>query len=676
MILVGTNTATGTTVTIPAHQPGDLLVICAGRAASATAPTMPITWIAPATGNKAGTSVSGRIGYKWASSTSDVSGTWTNATQLDVHVYRPTSGNTAAVGNIAWSSSSNNTVNYPALTMMDGSGASWVAGFAFVSNGTETVNVAPSGMTNETSLVNGSTSWIAGHDTESGVASWSSTNATTTGTAGNSVSATIEIMDLPASSAPAQIIKHIAGMSTNNAFETITDSVFNLPCLDPVGAGNTLVLKVMFPNGVTVTITDNNGNSWPSLGSAGTVHANAGSGNLDTAVFVLFGANAGATTITATLGSAQSEFGYDIKEITNIDTSAGIVASSATAYTVGPVLATGTLTMPNNDATGGNLVLAYYDIAPQPPTHLTSNYKATLPMVLMDADLAEKQANAGFRASTAYLQTSHANINPKITVLLGTDQWNSIGLALKINTSQGTGSTGIQLRKMFHWTTPAFPSTGGAWAVQMPVTGNFRMIGFTDASTAGSTVTDSEGNTWLEVGTGYNQYYCQNTKANSNLTVIVVPPSGANTNISIHGWDITGADTSGFDSAVESLMSFGAVTSFTQSPSPSPSNTNGLVIANIEMDIGPAIGVTAPSGAVFDNINYPTKTDQDPFDNADIAAHYYNSASGTETWTFSISAHAGNGTSGAIVCIKAPTAAPSVVPKLKSLRPSTMILRK
>src|SRR6185312_17100908 len=98
------------------------------------------------------------------------SGTWTNATALVCHVYRPTSGKVIGIGASASSAQSTNTINYPALTMADSSGASWVAGFVGVSNLTNTIATAPSGMTNE-SLETASATQAAGQDTNGGVSS-------------------------------------------------------------------------------------------------------------------------------------------------------------------------------------------------------------------------------------------------------------------------------------------------------------------------------------------------------------------------------------------------------------------------------------------------------------------------------------------------------------------------
>ena len=136
--------AVGTTVTIPAHQVGDLLVIFAFRNA-ATAPSLPAGWTNAC--NDSGGSTSARVGYTIADTTSETSGTWTNATALLVHVYRSTTGFASAPGACAWgNASASTTLTYPALTLSKTDHSSWVARAAMASAGTN-IQSAPTGYT-------------------------------------------------------------------------------------------------------------------------------------------------------------------------------------------------------------------------------------------------------------------------------------------------------------------------------------------------------------------------------------------------------------------------------------------------------------------------------------------------------------------------------------------------
>src|ERR1700722_18738703 len=141
--LVGTSTGTNTATPV-AHQAGDLIIIAAFRNTTGT-PALPTGYVSVLT--KTGTTSSLRIGYRIAVATNDAGGTWTNATATVCHVYRPSSGNTLGIGASASASATTNTINYPALTLVDSSSSnSWILGFVGNSTTTNTIATAPSGM--------------------------------------------------------------------------------------------------------------------------------------------------------------------------------------------------------------------------------------------------------------------------------------------------------------------------------------------------------------------------------------------------------------------------------------------------------------------------------------------------------------------------------------------------
>jgi len=649
-ILVGTSTSNTTTVTPPTHQAGDLIIICAGRA-STTAPSLPSGWISILT--KSGTTSSIRIGYKWATGTSDASGTWTNAALLTCHVYRPDTNYTLGIGPSASSSSTTGTVNYPALTLADNfSSNSWVLGFAFCTNNAQTISTAPSGMTNESSLVSGAAS-IAGHDTEGGVTTWSSTNVNV-GTTGNSVSATLELMALPYAPQPSQVVQHIGGGSYGPSIGSPqSGNAFVCPLPNAVGAGNCLVLGFMYPNGTSITsVADNINGTW----GAAVSHANAGSGNLDASVYVFPNAAAGVTRITITFGASVNGFQYTVSELTGIDTSPSAGSTNA-AHQVGPTLTAGSFTPTNNDATGGNLIWNYFVVADASPAHTTINIRAGNNFTLLNADIGWINADGVYHGCQAYVQTTSAAINPTVTMIGDTDHFNTIAVALKLNSSQGVAGGPRRLVRVMHHTTDHFPASGG-YLLQSPCYGNLRVITCDDPALNAQTITDSEGGTWTSAGSGFGIWYRANTTSNSNLSVLCVG-GGADVRLSWRFFDVIGADSNPFDSggSVASLQNVNGLSTFTSSPSPSPTSTSGITIAAIGLGQGPGLGVTAPSGAIFDLCTYTGETDFDYIEDADLAGHYYYTSSGAQTWTWSITSVGSNSTSGGIASFKwAPAA--------------------
>ena len=140
---VGSAIADGASVTIPAHQAGDLLVIFANRFDSTTIPTLPSGWTSAAT--ETGTSRAGRVGYRVATGSGTTSGTWTGAQTTLVWVLRDHGGIGAAAVGAA--------TTLPALTLTGSS--SWVGA---LQSGSELLPAVPSGMT---SRANGSYERVA-----------------------------------------------------------------------------------------------------------------------------------------------------------------------------------------------------------------------------------------------------------------------------------------------------------------------------------------------------------------------------------------------------------------------------------------------------------------------------------------------------------------------------------
>ena len=174
---VGSASAQATTITIPTHQSGDLILIVANRNNS-TAATIPSGWVAYSV---SGTNVSSAIGWKLAESSSEVSGTWTNASVLHCAVYRA-SGILAISTAIAATVANSSTIIYPGLgNYRAGVLDNWYVATAIQLNSTNSLETAPSGMAN-INVESSSGVWKSVlHDTNaSQLSNWASTNATLT----------------------------------------------------------------------------------------------------------------------------------------------------------------------------------------------------------------------------------------------------------------------------------------------------------------------------------------------------------------------------------------------------------------------------------------------------------------------------------------------------------------
>jgi surface protein len=140
--------ATGVdSATLPAHQSGDLIFAFVFRDGSSTSPTTPSGWTNLRTRTQ--TAGAAKLAYKIATSSSETTGTWTNATASIFVIYRGaynasvvSSGTTYAVpaGN-----NSSATVSYPANAYW--SNLAWTLAFAGSSLGTLALETPPTGAT-------------------------------------------------------------------------------------------------------------------------------------------------------------------------------------------------------------------------------------------------------------------------------------------------------------------------------------------------------------------------------------------------------------------------------------------------------------------------------------------------------------------------------------------------
>lgn len=190
MAIVYKGSASGTTsATIPTHAVGDLILVFAYRDGNVTAPTMPGTFTQIGSPGSANTN-SERCGYRIATSTSETTGTWTNATSLIVMVY---SG--ASIGTTVTGGGASTTINYPALTPSFVDNSSWIVAFAGHRSVNTNLQTAPGAMVNRATLVD-ATDEVAAHDTNGGVTSWASTNVAAGGTSSGYRTRLVELVDV------------------------------------------------------------------------------------------------------------------------------------------------------------------------------------------------------------------------------------------------------------------------------------------------------------------------------------------------------------------------------------------------------------------------------------------------------------------------------------------------
>jgi len=649
---VGSATSSSNTVSIPSHQAGDIIVIWAVQGGAATAPSLGAGYRSILTKTQAGSpAIGARLGIRVATSTSDTSGTWTNANEMCCQVYRPQIGYVARIGQSASSSSTTATVTFPALTLADGGGNSWILGFLGVSNLVQTMN-APTGMTS-VSPVQGASYEACGYDTQAGTSSWS-VQTVNSGSAGQSVSATVELVLAPAYTSCPNIYSVIGGGGNANTGSNPGNNYkFKTP--KPTGAGNTWVLFVTYDHDSGQTISSISGAANGSFGSARAT-VTGGAGHLDTVAYALPNlGTAGTDEITITFTGTVTVIQLCFVEVYGVAASPINSSTGTAAYSTST--ATASFTPDNNDATGGNLIITYFAKADLTPTHITTDIFADSASTLLVADIGWANATDSVtKAMTGFVQTSHAAITPSITsVAESGDHWNCIALALKVQAGAGTSPpTGIQINKFDHFTTRHYPAASASnnFTLQCPCSGNLRAIGCTDQALSSSTIVrDNEGVQWSLAGNtppDVSIWYRLNTPPNANLEVTI---DGGGGDIGL-SWRFMDAYAPSVTWSYETGIALnddlsGGVTTYTPASKPSPLTTNPtLIFANIGLGAGPGLAVTAPSGAVWDLCTYTGEVDSDEMENADIMCHYVAMATGAITFTYTITGQSSNNSSG------------------------------
>ena len=182
--IVGSATNLGNTITMPTHAAGDLLVLFAYNDGASTAVTLPTGWV-----ERYGVALGGagyiRIGYKYAASAAETSGTWTSADQIFAISMRGGSNTLLFPNYVSTNTGTSATINFAAQvagTFQSGAGDQALISWAASRNSANTLT-APTGLTAEQSATD-SANFVAQMCRQlARTTIWASTNVTVTNSA-------------------------------------------------------------------------------------------------------------------------------------------------------------------------------------------------------------------------------------------------------------------------------------------------------------------------------------------------------------------------------------------------------------------------------------------------------------------------------------------------------------
>ena len=184
------------TMTLPAHQAGDLIILMAHCATNAS-PVVPAGWASPQIRNSSPRGAA--LAYKIALSSAETSGTWGQTNGLMAVVYRD-NANYLVIGGVSQSESASTTVSFAGLAVKNSStnikmrsDSAVIAMGVWANANNTTMQQSPTGTTNRLNFV-GANYEAAWHDTSSPVASIAATTITAN-VAVVTMSFTMEILD-------------------------------------------------------------------------------------------------------------------------------------------------------------------------------------------------------------------------------------------------------------------------------------------------------------------------------------------------------------------------------------------------------------------------------------------------------------------------------------------------
>jgi hypothetical protein len=201
---ISSATNNGTGVTLPTHAENDLIIIGGYRDGSATAPALPAGWYGLYVSPTSAPSMV--IGWKRATSSTEQSGTWTNANTLHATVYRPAANKLIIpiFANMSFGSSSA-TPNFGAQTVgtfPTNVDDYWIFGFMGQRNSGNALETKTfTGLTNVSSSTDGSAWQVIVNDSNATqTTAWTSQSASVT-TAAAVRSVVLGLWEVPQQSA-------------------------------------------------------------------------------------------------------------------------------------------------------------------------------------------------------------------------------------------------------------------------------------------------------------------------------------------------------------------------------------------------------------------------------------------------------------------------------------------
>jgi Fibronectin type III domain len=399
----------------------------------------------------------------------------------------------------------------------------------------------------------------------------------------------------------------------------------------PAGAGNTIIVGATASNGTTITVADDQSDSYSVAASE------EDSNNFNHWNYLFYASNvsAGARQIQVSYSPGDPYVAAWAMECTNVgalDVNNGNIGTGTTV-TAGSITPT---------ATGDLLVQFSVNNSVTPNNSVASWTVGSQSNITWQFAVADRGSAA---AAQWGVYNSTSSINPTMTV--GTAGFASVVAAFKA-AAAGTSfpATGIQIdaTKTFWISTGAgsnFNSLPRTENFACPASDNAMIIQWIGINNGGlSGVSDSNGNTWNNTGAEFNPangggavitWYAQAATVSPSQTLTL---SGSPDNDSAKAYCVRGASTTSFfDKTATNVGSQSSAGNLT-AVSITPSTSNGLVMGYVGVSSDTMIGVTG-AGQLFQSCFWSQESSGfGGCDENNGWASYLNPNTSTVTFTF------------------------------------------
>jgi hypothetical protein len=434
------------------------------------------------------------------------------------------------------------------------------------------------------------------------------------------------------------LVQHVSSSNTRGS-SWASPYCYNYSLPGAAQAGNAIIVGVTFVNNVSLSVTDNAGDSY-------TVEENYYSnafGGQAVAIAAAFNVAAGAQNISACFsgnpGSFVQPVASEFANVVGLDAAGtGNGAGGGTSVTAGNLTPSQSgdliyqVTFSNNENS---------DSSPA-QTGFTAGSQGNISWNLASADLMDGLAvQYGVYNATA-------SINPAMS--LGTSNpWVTAAILLKSG-SAGSVPSGLRILHLTHENLPrgdgAGPQFSNPTKLQFPCAGNLlvAMMGGGSNSYTITGISDSNSNTWSQAGSTYavstggqdtvQTLYAANANCSANLQ-LSVNWTGNSGDFTILFYDVAGAAASPLDTANGATGDQGASGNLTVSYSITPATPGELIFTDIIWDYNTAYGL---SPGIFDSNTFSgeSQSGPEPIDQNNGWGHYLSPSTSPITFTWII----------------------------------------